>query len=100
MKLRLACGRSLRFSRQIRALAMATAVMGVSSRTVFAQIASLDKGHSVLANNGLQIWGAYTDSNYFFDYPTMTAANINAVMYGFPTIGGTTVGSLSTGQKW
>ena len=64
------------------------------------QIATLDKGHSLLVADGLQIWGADTDTSYSFNYNTMAGANLNGVMWGFPAAGLTNVGVLSTGQKW
>ena len=78
---------------------MAGAVLaGVSS--LRAQIATLDKGHSLLVADGLQIWGADTDTSYSFNYNTMAGANLNGVMWGFPAAGLTNVAALSTGQKW
>src|SRR3954451_16230510 len=63
-----------------------------------AQIASLDKGHQLLVNQGLQIWGLNTDSfQYSFNYNNFTAANMNAVMWSY---GQSNTPALSAGQKW
>ena len=61
--------------------ALATAGLAGASQAR-AQIASLDKGHRILVNNGLQIWGVDTDLNYSFDYPTLANANLTAVTWG------------------
>jgi autotransporter-associated beta strand protein len=63
-----------------------------------AQLTTLDKGHQLLVNSGLQIWGLNTDSfQYNFNYNNFTAANMNAVMWSF---GQSNAGVLSAGQKW
>src|ERR1051326_636075 len=83
-----------------KAMALAGAVLAGVSSAARGQIASLDNGHRILVNNGLQIWGVDTDTSYGFDYNTMAAANMNAVMWGFPAAGGTDMTKLSTGNKW
>ena len=46
-----------------------------------AQIAVLDKGHQLIVNSGLQIWGLDTDqTNSPIDYNELTAGNMNAVV--------------------
>ncbi len=60
------------------------------------QLATLDKGHQLIVNNGLQIWGFNSDTQYPVDYNELSAANMTAVMYGYTT----DTGSLSAGQKW
>lgn len=82
---------------RVRSIALAGAVMaGMTSAQ--AQIATLDKGHQLLLNGGLQIWGLNTDSfQYTFNYNNLTAANMNAVMYSH---GQSNTGALSPGQKW
>ena len=74
---------------------------------VLAQLATLDKGHRIIVDNGLQIWGAATDIlNYDVPYPALEAANMNGVIWGFPANGataangGTDVQVLSAGDKW
>ena len=62
-----------------------------------AQLATLDKGHQLLVNNGLQIWGVVTDKTYPLHYGEVTAANMNAVMWSF---GQSDPGVLLAGQKW
>jgi autotransporter-associated beta strand protein len=63
-----------------------------------AQIATLDKGHQLLVNSGLQIWGLNTDSSqYPFNYNNLTSANMNAVVW---SLGQSNPGVLSAGQKW
>jgi autotransporter-associated beta strand protein len=61
-----------------------------------AQIAALDKGHQLLVNQGLQIWGFDSDTQYPLDYNELSAGNMTAVMFGFST----DTGGLSAGQKW
>jgi autotransporter-associated beta strand protein len=72
-----------------------------------AQLATLDKGHQILVNNGLQIWGSATDIvNYDVNYAALEGANMNGVMWGFPANGytvangGTEMNLLSAGDKW
>ena len=73
----------------------AVVAIGLPAR---AQIASLDKGHQLLVNSGLQIWGLNTDSfQYNFNYNNFTAANMNGVMWSFEQAN---AGVLSAGQKW
>src|SRR3954464_13352985 len=60
------------------------------------QLASLDKGHQLLVNSGLQIWGLDTGGSPF-NYSGLTGMNMNAVNWSF---GQANAGSLSTGQKW
>ena len=63
-----------------------------------AQIATLDKGHSLLVADGLQIWGLNTDAfQYNFNYNNLAAANMNAVMWSYNQ---SNPGVLSAGQKW
>jgi hypothetical protein len=65
-----------------------------------AQLTTPDKGHSLFLNSGLQIWGSDVDTRYSFNYDIMAQANMNAVMWGFPAIGGSDMSVLSPGQKW
>src|SRR5438477_10887848 len=83
-----------------RSLALASAVLAAASSAARAQIAALDKGHNLLVTNGLQIWGADSNTNDTFDYPTMAAANINGVFWGFPAQGGSDMSKLAPGNKW
>jgi autotransporter-associated beta strand protein len=65
-----------------------------------AQLATLDKGHQLLVNNGLQIWGVATDTSYGLNYASLENANMNGVMWGFPAVGGTDMNALGPGDKW
>ena len=69
-------------TRRIRSAALAGAVLAVSSSAVRAQIVSLDKGHQLLLNTGLQIWGCDTGASPF-NYSGLTGANFNGVMWSF-----------------
>src|SRR5262245_32144840 len=78
--------------------AAAISVCGTIAPASQAQLASLDKGHQLLVNSGLQIWGLNTDSfQYNFNYNNFLAANMNAVMWSHNQ---SNPGVLSTGQKW
>jgi autotransporter-associated beta strand protein len=77
--------------------ALAAAMLAVPAQ---GQIATLDKGHSILVNNGLQIWGVNTNTGAAFDYNTMAGANMNGVIWGFPAVGMSDVSTLAPGQKW
>lgn len=61
-----------------------------------AQIATLDKGHQLLVNSGLQIWGCDTGASSF-NYSNLTGANMNAVMWSH---GQSKPQVLAAGQKW
>src|SRR5436309_3034607 len=71
-------------------------VASAAVSTVRAQIASLDKGHNLLVNSGLQIWGCDTGAAPFV-YSGLSGANMNGVMWSF---GQSKAGQLTTGQKW
>lgn len=60
------------------------------------QLASLDKGHQLLVNSGLQIWGCDTGASPF-NYSGLTGADMNGVMWSFSE---SQPGLLTTGQKW
>jgi hypothetical protein len=78
--------------------AAAAAITVALAPAALGQIATLDKGHNLLVNSGLQIWGLNTDSfGYTFNYNNFTAANMNAVMWSY---GQSNAGVLTTGQKW
>ena len=73
-------GNCAKIGHAVVAVVIATAFSPIAS----AQIASLDKGHQLLVNNGLQIWGLNTDSfQYNFNYNNLTGANMNAVMWSY-----------------
>src|SRR2546429_1323714 len=78
-------GRSLmRFghcSRGASSLAFAGAVLA-GAASARAQIATLDKGHSILVNNGLQIWGLDTGASSF-NYGNLANANFNGVVWSW-----------------
>src|SRR4051812_30529731 len=62
-----------------------------------AQIATLDKGHQIIVNNGLQILGLDTDqADYPIDYNELSAAHMTGAMWAY----GQTVPTLSAGQTW
>src|SRR6185503_5249885 len=84
-------------TQRIRSAALAGAVLAVSSSAVRAQIVSLDKGHQLLLNTGLQIWGCDTGASPF-NYSGLTGANFNGVMWSYGQSG--KVSLLSNGQKW
>jgi autotransporter-associated beta strand protein len=77
-------------------IALAGAVAGVASG-VRGQIATLDKGHSLLLNSGLQVLGVYSDSSYGIDYNVVNGANLTGPMF-FADPGPSQV--LSTGHEW
>jgi autotransporter-associated beta strand protein len=91
------------FSHPRRKLALAaTAAVSLAvtagARSASAQITSLDKGHNLLLNSGLQIWGLNTDSfQYTFNYNNLAAMNMNAVQWSY---GQSNPGVLTTGQRW
>ncbi len=73
----------------------------LSSSPAHAQITTLDKGHSFLLTNGLQLWGVDSDYHYPFDYNTMAQANLNGVIWGFGEPTHTTdMSTLAPGDKW
>ncbi len=83
-----------KLSRAVFAVGVVAAIAPIAC----AQIASLDKGHQLLVNSGLQIWGLNTDSfQYTFNYNNFTGANMDAVMWSYLQAN---AGVLSTGQKW
>jgi autotransporter-associated beta strand protein len=86
-------GRCASFTRVILAALLGAAV----APSAWAQIASLDKGHQLLLNSGLQIWGLNTDMQYSFNYNNLAGANMNAVMWGYDQ---SSPGVLSSGQHW
>ncbi|HEY2759778.1 MAG TPA: hypothetical protein VGI75_03525, partial [Pirellulales bacterium] len=62
-----------------------------------AQIATLDKGHQIIVNNGIQILGLDTDqADYPIDYNEVNAAHMTGAMWAY----GQTVPTLSAGQTW
>src|SRR5437762_10696585 len=72
--------------------AIAAAMLAAASSAARAQIATLDKGHSLLVTKGLQIWGLDSDSTYQVNYANFTAANMSSLFWGntpsiFPTAG-------------
>jgi autotransporter-associated beta strand protein len=94
------------YSRNFKFFLAAAAFAALAPRAE-AQIATLDKGHQILVNNGLQIWGAATDIlNYDVNYASLQNANMNGVIWGFPANGttpangGTDIQALSPGNKW
>ncbi|HEX3600077.1 MAG TPA: autotransporter-associated beta strand repeat-containing protein [Lacipirellulaceae bacterium] len=72
-------------------------LLAALSTPAHAQIATLDKGHQIFVNNGLQIWGLDTSDDYSLDYNELQAGNMTAVMW---TTGQAQPGNLSAGQKW
>ena len=81
---------------RVQSIALAGAVLA-GSAGVRAQIATLDKGHNVLLDNGLQVWGLDTDNRYPFDYSVARGANLTGVVFAnTPTL----TDALSPGDKW
>jgi autotransporter-associated beta strand protein len=78
--------------------AVSIAAVTTGARSASAQITTIDKGHNLLLNSGLQIWGLNTDSfQYTFNYNNLTAANMDAVQWSY---GQSNPGALTTGQRW
>src|SRR3954469_11723060 len=71
-------------------------IVATFSSIACAQIATLDKGHQLLVNSGLQIWGCDTGASPFA-YSGVTGANMDAAMWSFEQA---KAGSLSAGQRW
>jgi hypothetical protein len=59
---------------------VAAGLVAAASPTACAQIATLDKGHQILVDSGLQIWGLNTDSTYPFNDNSLTGAKMNAAV--------------------
>ncbi len=78
-------------------VARALIICAVLAPIAHAQIATLDKGHQIFVNNGLQIWGLDTSDDYSLNYNELQAGNMTAVMW---TTGQAQPGNLTTGQKW
>src|SRR4051794_17878995 len=78
--------------------AIAVAALSANAR---AQVATLDKGHSILVNNGLQIWGLDTGASSF-DYGALSNANFNGVVWswGVDNAPHPKLQTLTAGQKW
>jgi autotransporter-associated beta strand protein len=66
-----------------------------------AQIVALDKGHQLLVNNGLQIWGLDQGAGGF-NYSNLSNANFNGVIWSWNVDNSPhpKLSSLSSGQKW
>jgi autotransporter-associated beta strand protein len=78
--------------------AVSIAAVMTGAPSAWAQLTTIDKGHNLLLNSGLQIWGLNTDSfQYNFNYNNFAAMNMNAVMWSY---GQSNAGVLSAGQKW
>lgn len=88
-----------RASNRLRSLVLAGAVLGTVA-SVRGQIATLDKGHRIFLENGLQIWGAVTDSRYGFSESNLQGANLTSSMWGFPAYGGTDLSTLGPDDFW
>jgi autotransporter-associated beta strand protein len=88
--------RSPRRRKLALAVAAATAASLGVGKFAHAQVATIGKGHQILVNNGLQIWGCDTGASSF-TYSSLTNANMNGVMWSFGTAN---AGALSAGQKW
>jgi autotransporter-associated beta strand protein len=88
--------------RRLTSAAAGLLVAAAGGSAAHAQIATLDKGHNILVNNGLQIWGTNTNAlpGNGFSYSTMEGANMNGVMWGFPAQGTSDVNAVPVGKKW
>ncbi|MEA2735064.1 MAG: fibronectin-binding autotransporter adhesin [Humisphaera sp.] len=78
-------------------LACAAALSAAGSSTSLAQVATLGKGHSILVNNGLQMWGLDQGAANF-NYGNLTNANLNGVMWSWGQ--DYKASQLQPGQKW
>src|SRR4051794_26990354 len=84
--------------RQLKAGTLIAAALAATT-SAHAQLATLDKGHQLLLNDGLQIWGTNTDSyNYQLNYPNYNDANFSGVMWSHGQ--SRTDGTLPAGEKW
>ncbi len=89
---------ALRDCLQVACLVVAIAASNATSQFAGAQLATLGKGHQLLVNSGLQIWGLNTDSaQYPFNYNNLAALTMDAVIWSH---GQSDPGVLTTGQKW
>jgi hypothetical protein len=81
---------------------LAIGVVAASGLVACAQIATLDKGHGILVNNGLQIWGLDQCQGCAFNYNNLANANFNGVVWSWEVDNAPhpKLSSLSTGQKW
>ena len=84
---------NVKICRLIAALALSFLV----PEFALAQIPTLDKGHRILVNNGLQIFGLHTDQAYSLNYNELSAGNMTGVMWSY---GAYNPNSLAAGQKW
>src|SRR3954463_3881669 len=84
-----------------RAVFVATLV-GIFGPIGHAQIATLDKGHQLLVDNGLQIWGLDQCAGCSFNYNGLANANFNGVVWSWNVDNAPhpKLTSLSSGQKW
>jgi autotransporter-associated beta strand protein len=81
--------------------AVAAVVFAVAAPISLAQVATLGKGHQLLINNGLQIWGLDQGASGF-NYNNLANANFNGVLWswGVDPPPHAKLTSLSPGQKW
>jgi autotransporter-associated beta strand protein len=81
---------------------LAVGALVASGPFACAQIATLDKGHQLLVNNGLQIWGLDQCAGCTFNYNGLANANFNGVMWswGVDDAPHPKLNSLANGQKW
>lgn len=75
---------------------LAAGLLGALAPNACAQLATLDKGHQLLVNSGLQIWGCDTGASSF-TYTNLTNANMNGVMWSHQQ---SNPALLTPGQKW
>ena len=90
------------FAAKLCLAVFAAGVLVASGPLACAQIASLDKGHQLLVNNGLQIWGLDQCSGCTFNYNGLANANFNGVIWswGVDDAPHPKLNSLASGQKW
>src|SRR5688572_5466689 len=73
----------MRLSRRgAAAIGLACAAALSAASPALAQVATLGKGHNLLVNNGLQIWGLDTGASGF-NYANLTNANFNGVLWSW-----------------
>src|SRR3954463_10228636 len=86
---------------KLRPIFFAACIFAPSASIARAQLATLDKGHQLLVNNGLQLWGLDQGASGF-NYNNLTNANLNGVIgsWGVDNSPPPKLSSLSAGQKW
>src|SRR5205809_3683065 len=84
-----------------RTVCFAASIVVAITSIACAQIAAIGKGHQLLVNNGLQIWGLDQGASGF-NYNNLSNANFNGVIWSWNVDNSPhpKLMSLSSGQKW